>query len=227
MISKNVFLVVGMKYAFGETAFVIVTPLLPTMNCVEISDYDINVSVLGGIPLSVPLPPPSELSKTVIRIYCEKAKSITVTLYFTAQATGTLLCHGRDCARWDSDECGITKHHVATFMENKNAEQLAASLLEAPVTFIKSFFWDNSHETLASRSDFLLLHTERDLSILAFRLSFSTVQRDQLPGMSSTEYSSSAAYPLGHLQIPGRHGPRVTYERTHIDGKEDPRSSQD
>ena len=34
------------------------------------------------------------------------------------------------------------------------------------------------------------------MSILAFRLSFSTVQRDQLPGMSSTEYSSSAAYPL-------------------------------
>ena len=28
---------------------------------------------------------------------------------------------------------------VATFMENKNAEQLAASLIEAPVTFIKSF----------------------------------------------------------------------------------------
>ena len=51
------------------------------------------------------------------------------------------------------------------------------------------------------------------MSILAFRLSFSTVQRDQLPGMSSTEYSSSAAYPLGHLQIPGRQGPRVTYEK--------------
>ena len=33
----------------------------------------------------------------------------------------------------------IIKHHVATFMDNKNAEQLAASLLEVPVTFIKSF----------------------------------------------------------------------------------------
>ena len=54
---------------------------------VEIIDYDINDSVLGGIPLIVPLPPPSELSKTVIRIYCEKAKSITLTLYFTPQAT--------------------------------------------------------------------------------------------------------------------------------------------
>ena len=92
-----------------------------------------------GIPLTVPLPPPSELSKTVIRIYCEKAKSITLTLYFTAQATGTLLCQGRDCVRWDSDECEIIKHHVATFMDNKNAEQLAVSLLEVPVTFIKSF----------------------------------------------------------------------------------------
>ena len=106
---------------------------------VEINDYDINDSVLGGIPLIVPLPPPSELSKTVVRIYCEKAKSITLKLYFTAQATGTLLCQGRDCARWDSDECEIIKHHVRTFMDNKNAEQLAASLLEAPVTFIKSF----------------------------------------------------------------------------------------
>ena len=37
---------------------------------VEINDYDINDSVFGGIPLIVPLPPPSELSKTVIRIYC-------------------------------------------------------------------------------------------------------------------------------------------------------------
>ena len=66
---------------------------------VEISDYDINDSVLGGIPLFVPLPPPSELSKTVIRIYCEKVKSITVTLYFTAQATGTLLCQRIMCAK--------------------------------------------------------------------------------------------------------------------------------
>ena len=106
---------------------------------VKINDYDINDSVLGGIPLIVPLPPPSELLKTVIRIYCEKAKSITLTLHFTAQATGTLLCQGRDCARWDSDGCEMIKHHVATFMDNKNAEQLAASLLEAPVTFIKSF----------------------------------------------------------------------------------------
>ena len=106
---------------------------------VEINDYDINDSVLGGIPLTVPLPPPSELSKTVIRIYCEKAKSITLTLYFTAQATGTLLCQGRDCVRWDSDECEIIKHHVATFMDSKNAEQLTVSLLEAPVTFIESF----------------------------------------------------------------------------------------
>ena len=106
---------------------------------VEINDYDINDSVLGGIPLLVPLPPPSELSKTVIRIYCEKAKSITLTLYFTAQATGTLLCQGRDCVRWDSDECEIIKHHVATFMDSKNAEQLTVSLLEAPVTFIESF----------------------------------------------------------------------------------------
>ena len=106
---------------------------------VEINDYDINDSVLGGIPLIVPLPPPSELSKTVIRIYCEKVKSNTVTLYFTAQATGTLLCQGIDCALWDSVECEIITHHVATLMENKNAEQLTASLLEAPVTFIKSF----------------------------------------------------------------------------------------
>ena len=65
---------------------------------VEINDYDINDSVLGGIPLLVPLPPPSELSKTVIRIYCEKAKSITLTLYFTAQATGTLVCHRAETA---------------------------------------------------------------------------------------------------------------------------------
>ena len=58
-------------------------------------DYDINDSVLGGIPLIVPLPPPSELSKTVIRIYCEKAKSITLTLYFTAQATGYFILPGQ------------------------------------------------------------------------------------------------------------------------------------
>ena len=49
---------------------------------VEINDYDINDSVLGGNPLIVPLPTPSELSKTVIRIYCEKAKSITLTTLF-------------------------------------------------------------------------------------------------------------------------------------------------
>ena len=103
---------------------------------VEISDYDISDSVLGGIPLFVPLPPPSELSNTVIQIYCEKAKSITVTLYFTTQTTGTLYCQGRDCARWDSDECEIIKHLVMTFLDNKNAEQLAASLLEAPVTLL-------------------------------------------------------------------------------------------
>ena len=65
--------------------------------------------------------------------------SITLTLYFTAQATGTLLCQGRDCVRWDSDECEIIKHHVATFMNSKNAEQLTVSLLEGPVTFIESF----------------------------------------------------------------------------------------
>ena len=106
---------------------------------VEINDYDINDFVVGGIPLIVPLPLPVELSKTVIRIYCENAKSMTLTLYFTAQATGTLLCQGRDCARWDSDECEIINHHVATFMDNKNAEQLPVSLLEAPVNFIKSF----------------------------------------------------------------------------------------
>ena len=59
------------------------------------------------------------------------------------------------------------------------------------------------------------------------RLQTSTVQRDRLPGMSSTEYNSSAAYPLGHPQFPGRLWPTVTSERTHIGGKEDPCSSQD
>ena len=62
---------------------------------VEINDYDINDSVLGGIPLLVPLPPPSELSKTVIRIYCEKAKGLShsilqlkpLALYFARAET--------------------------------------------------------------------------------------------------------------------------------------------
>ena len=56
-------------------------------------------------------PSPSELSKTVIRIFCDKTKCII--LYFTLQAGGTLLCQGRDCVR-----CApVINNHVTTFKE--------------------------------------------------------------------------------------------------------------
>ena len=94
---------------------------------VEICVYDINDTLLPGIPQLISVTPPSKLSKIVIRILSNKTKKYQ--LHFTLQVSGTLLWQGRDSTHWDSDGCEAIKNHVETFMENKDVEQVAASLL--------------------------------------------------------------------------------------------------
>ena len=111
-------------------------------------------------------------------------------------------------------------------MDSKNAEQLTVSLLEAPVTFIESFSGTIAMKPLPPDQIFSY-STSREISPSSpsdfHSLLSSEISCQACPAQNIV---LSAAYPLGHLQIPGRQGPRVTYERTHIGGKEDPRSSQ-
>ena len=102
----------------------------------EISDYDKNDAVLDNVPKLICMPLPSELAKSVIRIFWNSSKSITVTLYFTLQSGGTLLCQGKDCPVWDTDECEVLKAFVYKYMGDHNTDDLLKSLLLTPLSFI-------------------------------------------------------------------------------------------
>eukprot|EP00745_Piridium_sociabile_P024706 TRINITY_DN39157_c0_g1_i4.p1 TRINITY_DN39157_c0_g1~~TRINITY_DN39157_c0_g1_i4.p1 ORF type:complete len:967 (+),score=138.64 TRINITY_DN39157_c0_g1_i4:654-3554(+) len=106
---------------------------------VQISDFNLSDEIITSLPFLVDYPPPSYLSKTVIRILCRSVKCITLSLYFKQQSRGTLLCQGSDCTKWDTDECELLKHLILSFVSNKDVHVLGTSLLNTPVTFMQSF----------------------------------------------------------------------------------------
>ncbi|KAL8577895.1 hypothetical protein ACOMHN_018700 [Nucella lapillus] len=68
----------------------------------ETVDYDHDMNELSLSANWITTVPPM-LSKTVIRIYYNATKRVTLTLYYApAQSSGTLLCQGKDCSQWDS-----------------------------------------------------------------------------------------------------------------------------
>ena len=102
----------------------------------QIKDLDKNGTPLPLSSKLLPVPPPPSLDKTVIRVLCGKAKSVTITLYFT-NSGGTLLCQGRDCITWDKEECEVIKTFVSTFLQDWDRGALSHSLLHHPLKFIE------------------------------------------------------------------------------------------
>lgn len=104
----------------------------------QVTDFDQSDGILSGPGDGWISRVPEDLAKTTIRIFCESAKRITLTLYFkTASDSGTLLCQGKDCRHWDRDECEKLKEIVSSYMLDENLTNLINALIAVPVTFIK------------------------------------------------------------------------------------------
>jgi hypothetical protein len=83
---------------------------------------------------------PNDLAKTAIRLSWNGSKRITVTLYFkSASNEGTLLCQGKDCIRWNSEECEKLKHLVSDFVQSHDYGAFTATLLRVPLCFVQAY----------------------------------------------------------------------------------------
>ena len=106
---------------------------------VEVTDYDSEMQVL---PLSRKwlTDLPFNLVKTVIRIFSDSSKRITVTLYYVpSQSYGTLLCQGKDCVQWDSHECESLKNLITEYVASQDSAVFLASLLKVPLIFLQPY----------------------------------------------------------------------------------------
>ena len=103
----------------------------------QIADYDDGMNELPVSTNWVNTLPPM-LAKTVIRLYYNASKRVTVTLYYApGQSSGTLLCQGKDCEQWDLQECEVLKTIVSDYMMHKDFNQLTSSVLNTPLAFLE------------------------------------------------------------------------------------------
>ena len=104
---------------------------------VEIDEYDAdnaNIYLVPELLTTKNPPPPPQLAKTVIRLFYQGAKLVTLTLYSTVTSAGTLLCQGKECPAWDSKECDALRDIVTSFRHNEDLGVVTQSLLRIPFT---------------------------------------------------------------------------------------------
>ena len=107
------------------------------MFSLQIIDFDTHDNIIANPGAKLIDKVPSNLFKTTIRLFWYASKRITVTLYFkTASNGGTLLCQGKDCLLWNTEECENLKDIVSSFIENSDYETFTASLIEVPLCFV-------------------------------------------------------------------------------------------
>lgn len=99
------------------------------------NDYDSDDNPLS-LPSWIEDPIPSCLAKSVLRIFYQGTKRVTLSLYATSQNTGTLLCQGLDCERWDDEECEALKDIVTQYCEDNEPHTLKNALISVPLTFL-------------------------------------------------------------------------------------------
>ena len=78
---------------------------------------------------------PLELAKTVIRLFRNHTKLVTIILYVTVTPAGTLLCQGRHYPAWDSNECEVLRGIVSAFVLNQDFEVFYPVVTEHPAHF--------------------------------------------------------------------------------------------
>ena len=110
---------------------------------VQITDYDSdNKPSSSFVPAFSQLPP--KTVKTVVRLFHKSNKLITLTLYFTADPAGTLLCQGKLCQEWDELECEMLKSPTSSYLQNADHQQLIHTILHTNVTFLKKHLFHPS-----------------------------------------------------------------------------------
>ena len=102
----------------------------------EKNDFDFEDNSLS-LPLWLGEHIPNHLAKSVLRIYCDDTKRITLSFYFSHQGTGTLLCQGVDCPKWDAQECEVLKDIISDGCVEGDMTTVRASLMSLPVTFLR------------------------------------------------------------------------------------------
>lgn len=102
---------------------------------VKTSDFDYDDNNIS-LPLWINRPIPSILAKSVLRIFSNGSKRVTLTLYFTRQESGTFLCQGVDCEKWEVHEFESINGFVSAFGENGDVDGLLASLMSLPLKFL-------------------------------------------------------------------------------------------
>ena len=106
---------------------------------VETSDFDNDMHELPSSKEWV-VDLPTNLAKTVIRLYSSSSKRITVTLYYVpGQSSGTLLCQGKDCALWDSYECERLKSLITKYVTDHDSAAFLKALLRVPLVFVQPY----------------------------------------------------------------------------------------
>ena len=121
-------------------AFVTVTPPLPTTNSVLKSDFDINDCLRRYSSDCKLTSSTSEwLSKTVTRIVGDKANNITVTFCLQLKPLALYFASAETAFAGIPMNVKSLSTMLRHSWKKKNAEQPVASLLEAPVTFTRSF----------------------------------------------------------------------------------------